>query len=118
MSHVQIEPGACPFCAILDGAASGDIIARDDARGFALIRSIHPESAIHWLAVPIQHVESTEVMELQEGKRFLDLFEFAVTQAKAHREERPELYRGFTIKMHFGSFETVPHAKLHILAAE
>jgi histidine triad (HIT) family protein len=118
MSQPHVENSDCPFCEILRGEAPGDVIARDDEKGFALIRSIHPESVIHWLAVPIEHIESTEVMESGDGKRFLDLFEFAVTQAKAHREERPELYRGFSIKMHFGSFETVPHAKLHVLAAE
>jgi diadenosine tetraphosphate (Ap4A) HIT family hydrolase len=118
MTQGTTESIDCPFCEILRGDAPGDVIARDDERGFALIRSIHPESVIHWLAVPVEHIESTEVMENNDGKRFLELFEFAVAQAKANREERPELYRGFSIKMHFGSFETVPHAKLHVLAAE
>lgn len=118
MSSVQPDAADCPFCAILRGDAPGEVLARDEARGFALITSIHPESTVHWLAVPVEHVDSTEVMEKDQSKRFLELFEFAVTQAKFHREERPELYRGFTIKMHFGSYETVPHAKLHVLAAE
>lgn len=108
----------CPFCEILRGSAPGDIIARDEEHGFALIRSLHPESGVHWLAVPVEHIDSTEAMQNDQGKRFLDLFEFAIAQTKAHREERPELYRGFTIKMHFGSFETIPHAKLHVLASE
>ena len=53
----------CPFCSILRGEAPGTIIARDDEKGFALIRSIHPESIVHWLAIPTSHIDSTEVME-------------------------------------------------------
>jgi len=30
----------------------------------------------------------------------------------------PHLEKGFTLKTHFGSFETVPHPKIHILAVE
>jgi histidine triad (HIT) family protein len=114
---MSIEP-ACPFCAILNGSASGTVIARDEEKGFALIQSIHPESVIHWLAVPVEHVESTEAMEHTQGDRFLQLIEFAIDQAKLRREELPQLYRGFTLKMHFGSYETVPHAKLHLVATE
>ena len=108
----------CPFCDILNGDAPGTVIARDDTKGFALIKSIHPESVVHWLAIPTEHVGSTEDYEHKEGKRFLELFEFAIAQAKAMREDEPLLYKGFTVKMHFGSFETIHHAKLHVLATE
>ncbi len=108
----------CPFCAILNGQMPGTIIARDDEKGMALIRSIHPESVVHWLAVPIEHVSSTESLEHENGRRFLDLIDFAVAQVRAHREEMPLLYKGFSIKMHFGSYESIPHAKLHVLGAE
>lgn len=108
----------CPFCAILAGSGPGTVIARDDERGFALIQSIHPESSVHWLAVPLEHVPGTETLEQESGKRFLELIEFAISQVRAHRDDIPQLYRGFTIKMHFGSYETVEHAKLHVLAAE
>lgn len=108
----------CPFCAILAGTSPGTVIARDDARGFALIQSIHPESIVHWLAVPLEHVAGTETLEHESGKRFLELMEFACEQVRAHRDDVPQLYRGFTIKMHFGSYETIEHAKLHVLAAE
>lgn len=110
--------GDCPFCGILAGSEVGTVIARDDERGFALIQSIHPESAVHWLAVPVEHVAGTEALEKDNGRRFLELMEFAVNEVRARREEQPYLYRGFTIKMHFGSFETIEHAKLHVLAAE
>lgn len=116
MAASSSEP--CPFCDILNGAAPGDVIARDEKNGFALIQSIHPESVVHWLAIPTEHVESTEALEAAEGRKFLELFEFAVREAKARRDDIPQLYKGFTIKMHFGSFESVPHAKLHVLAAE
>lgn len=113
-----IPQETCPFCDILSGVAPGEVIARDEKQGFALIQSIHPESVVHWLAIPTEHVVSTEAMEQSEAHRFLQLFEFAVNEAKARREEIPALYKGFTIKMHFGSYESVPHAKLHVLAAE
>lgn len=108
----------CPFCAILNGLAPGTVIARDDARGFALIQSIHPESNIHWLAIPVDHVAGTETLGALEGARFLSLMQFAVDEVRARRDEYPQLHRGFSIKLHFGSFETLEHAKLHVLAAE
>jgi histidine triad (HIT) family protein len=111
------EPG-CPFCGILAGTEAGTIIARDEARRFALIQSIHPESNVHWMAIPYEHVPGTETMENADGKRFLDLMNFAISEVRARRDEYPQLYRGFSIKMHFGSFETIEHAKIHVLAAE
>lgn len=111
---------ACPFCAILSGEEPGTIIARDDDRRFAIIKSIHPESVVHWLAVPFEHEASTEAFEGVNGRRFIELFEWAVEQAKAPAalEQEPRLIQGFTLKTHFGSFESVPHPKIHILAVE
>ncbi len=109
---------ACPFCGILQGTEPGTIIARDETQGFAIIQSIHPESVVHWLAVPYEHVDSTETFETQQGRRFAQLFEYAVATAKAAALDYPHLERGFTLKTHIGSFETVPHAKIHILAVE
>lgn len=108
----------CPFCGILKGEEPGTIIARDDKKGFAIIKSIHPESVVHWLAVPFEHVDSTEEFEKGNEKRFVELFEWAVVQAKKSTEKDPSLEKGFTLKTHFGSFETVGHAKIHILATE
>lgn len=108
----------CPFCGILKGEEPGTVIARDDARGFAIIQSIHPESVVHWLAVPFEHVDSTEEFEKHNERRFVELFEWAVAQTKRQVLEVPALEKGFTLKTHFGSFETVPHAKIHILAME
>ncbi len=109
---------ACPFCSILSGEAPGTIIARDNEKGFALIRSIHPESVVHWLAIPVQHVDSTEVMEREDGRGLLDLLEFAIAEVRSRVDEMPQFTAGFTVKMHFGSYESIPHAKLHVLAAE
>jgi diadenosine tetraphosphate (Ap4A) HIT family hydrolase len=114
-SHTTVD---CPFCAILRGDAPGEVYARDNNHGFALIQSIHPESEVHWLAVPLEHVASTEELEMMNRDRFLELVEFAVKQARALSDQHPRLEAGFTVKMHFGAFETVPHAKLHVLAVE
>ena len=114
-SHTTVD---CPFCAVLRGDAPGTVHARDDAQGFALIQSIHPESEVHWLAVPLEHVASTEELELLNRDRFLELVDFAVKQARTLAADHPRLQGGFTVKMHFGAFETVPHAKLHVLAVE
>lgn len=109
---------SCPFCGILAGVEPGTIIARDDARQFAIIKSIHPESVVHWLAVPFEHMESTEAYETSQSARFIALFEWAVDQAKQLMVDEPYLEKGFTLKTHFGSFETIPHPKIHILAME
>jgi len=108
----------CPFCGILDGTEPGTVIARNEAKRFAIIKSIHPESVVHWLAIPFEHMESTETYEDMHASRFIELFEWAVTQTKQLVSDEPHLERGFTLKTHFGSFETVPHPKIHILAVE
>ncbi len=108
----------CPFCGILRGEEPGTVITRDDEKGFVIIKSIHPESVVHWLAMPVEHVDSTEAFEHDNEQRFVELFEWAVVQTKKHVEKEPCLERGFTLKTHFGSFETIPHAKIHILAME
>jgi len=108
----------CPFCAILKGEEPGKIIARDDERKFALIQSLHPGSVVHWLAIPYEHVASTEELEHTDRERFLGLIEFAMEQTRKAAAKNPELVRGFTLKIHFGSYETVSHAKVHVVASE
>lgn len=107
-----------PFAAILRGEADGVIIARDDEQRFAIIESMEPEAALHWLAVPYEAGRSTEQLQRSDPQRFVDLVEFAIAKTRSHAEDFPELAQGFSIKIHFGAFETVPHAKLHILSTE
>lgn len=109
---------SCPFCGILSGVEPGTVIARDDAKRFAIIKSIHPESVVHWLAIPFEHADSTEIYEAANKHRFIDLLEWSIEQAKLLMTDEPHLERGFTLKTHFGSFETIPHPKIHILAVE
>ncbi|MCP4359553.1 MAG: hypothetical protein GY796_16205 [Chloroflexi bacterium] len=107
-----------PFVAILNGEALDEVIAQDEEKKFALIKALHPEGAIHLLAIPYEPIPSIEELEQKNRGRFLDLIEFAITQTRNLMEEYPLLQRGFTIKFHFGGYETVPHAKLHILSVE
>lgn len=116
MSNMSDEES--PFVAILAGEASGDVLARDEAKRFALVKSMHPEGAIHWLAIPYEPIASIEELEKTDRARFLELMEFAITQTQALAAQYPLLERGFTIKFHFGGYETVPHAKLHVLSVE
>lgn len=116
MSHTNIEDS--PFVAILAGEEPDAILARDDTKHFALVKSLHPEGAIHWLAIPYEPIASIEELEKTNKARFLELVEFAITQTQALAEQYPLLERGFTIKFHFGGYETVPHAKLHVLSVE
>ncbi len=107
-----------PFVAIITGEQPGEILARDDEKQFALVKSLHPEGAIHWLAIPYEPIPSIEELEKNDRARFLELVEFAITHTQALAESYPLLQRGFTIKFHFGGYETVAHAKLHILSVE
>lgn len=107
-----------PFTAILRGEEQGTIIARDDEQRLAIIASLEPEAAVHWLAVPFEAGYSTEEMWHANGERFLALLNFAISETKSRVDDYPELANGFTIKFHCGSYETVPHAKLHILSTE
>jgi histidine triad (HIT) family protein len=107
-----------PFEAILRNDKYGEIITRDDAKRFAIISSMEPEAAIHWLAIPFESGVSTEEMKRDDSSRFLDLVAYALSETRALADNYPALTNGFTIKFHVGSFETVTHPKLHILSAE
>jgi histidine triad (HIT) family protein len=110
--------GTCPFCAILAGTEPAAFIARDDGRGLALIQSRHPESSIHWLAIPSEHHDRNSELQSSNPDRMSELLNFAVNQARARAPEFPALASGFTVKIHFGAYETTPHAKLHLVAVE
>ena len=107
-----------PFAAVLRGDAPGTIIARDEEKQFAIIASLEPEAAVHWLAMPFESGQSTEALEHSDRERFLQLVDYAINETKARVGEHPELSVGFTIKFHLGGYETIPHAKLHILSIE
>ncbi|WP_374686795.1 hypothetical protein [Promineifilum sp.] len=107
-----------PFVGILRGEEPGTVIARDDEKRFAIIASLEPEAAIHWIAVPFESGQSTEAMEHNDGERFVQLLNYAIDETKMRIPEHPELTAGFTIKFHIGGYETIPHAKLHILSVE
>lgn len=107
-----------PFSAILQGQEPGTIIARDNDQRFAIIASAEPEAAIHWLAIPFESGFSTTDMRNTQGERFLALLDYALNETRVRVKDYPELANGFTIKFHCGAYETVPHAKFHILSIE
>lgn len=107
-----------PFADIINGKQPGKIIVQDNDKRLALIECIEPEAAIHWLAVPFEYGFGTEELEQRNQQRFLDLVDFAIVQTKALTPDFPLLENGFSVKFHIGSYETVPHAKLHILSTE
>ncbi len=107
-----------PFSDIITGEQPGKIIHKDEERNFALIENIHPEAAVHWLAVTFEGSRSTEDLKTDDRERFLDLIDYAIETTKAQVEAFPILQNGFSIKIHCGAFETIPHAKLHVLSAE
>jgi len=106
------------FAAIISGEIPGNIIVHDDEKRVALIECIEPEAAVHWLAVPYEDGYGTEEMERDHKEKFMELIDFAIKQTKALTPEFPVLDNGFSVKFHVGSFETIPHAKLHILSIE
>ncbi|MCP4427135.1 MAG: hypothetical protein GY803_21825 [Chloroflexi bacterium] len=114
----MVQTNECTFCAILNGQEPGNIIHRDDVKKFALVENIHPEGAIHWLAVPYEHFESIETLGQMDRNRLSQLMDFAMTETKAQTADFPQLNNGFTVKLHCGPFETLSHAKLHILSTE
>ena len=68
--------------------------------------------------MPYEYDYGIEEMKQQDRNRFLDLVDYAIAQTRVLSEEYPQLNNGFTVKFHIGSFETIPHAKLHILSTE
>ena len=113
MQHID-----SPFAAILRGEEPGTVIARDDAKRFAIIASHEPEADVHWLAVPFEAGQTTEQMEANDRERFLALVDYAISQTRALTSDYPALENGFTLKFHLGAYETIDHAKLHILSIE
>lgn len=107
-----------PFSAILRGEEEGAVIARDDVQRFAIIASLEPEAAVHWLAVPFESGYSTSEMKEMHSDRFMALLDYALAETRARIAEYPVLENGFTIKFHCGAYETIPHAKFHILSIE
>ncbi len=112
------EPNGSPFTGILRGDEKGTIIARDDEQQFAIVTSLEPEAAVHWLAIPFESGFSTDEMRDAQGGRFMALLHFAIAETNSRVREYPVLENGFTIKFHCGAYETVPHAKFHILSIE
>ena len=108
----------CEFCAIINGESPAKVVCQDEDAKMALIQSLHPEGAIHWLAMPYEHVDSIEALTQANPPRFQELMDFALAATKQQTEDYPALNNGFTVKMHIGPFETVHHAKLHILSVE
>lgn len=113
-----MSDGKSLFAAIIGGEEPGNVIVKDNQKKIAIIESFEPEAAVHWLAIPFEQGFGTEEMERENKERFLELVDFAITQTKRLAAEYPILENGFTIKFHIGSFETITHAKLHILSAE
>lgn len=107
-----------PFNDIIKGKQPGKIIHKDENKNFALIETLHPEAAIHWLALTFENTGTTEELKQDDRERFLDLIDYAIETTKAQVENYPLLQQGFSIKFHCGAFETIPHPKLHILSAE
>ncbi|MCA9868280.1 MAG: hypothetical protein KC410_17475 [Anaerolineales bacterium] len=112
------ELSESPFTGILRGDEKGTVVARDDAQQFAIVASREPEAAVHWLAIPFESGFSTEEMRVAQGDRFMALLDFAIAETRSRIEEYPVLENGFTIKFHCGAYETIPHAKFHILSIE
>lgn len=108
----------CLFCAIVNGNEPASLIYKDDEARLALIRSLHPEGAIHWLAIPYEHVDRIETLTQENQTRFQELISFALDATRKQVDDFPQLHNGFTVKMHIGPFETINHAKLHILSVE
>ena len=106
-----------PFIDIIKGVKPGNIIHKDDEKRFALIETIHPEAAVHWMAITYEE-GTTEALKQENRERFLELIDYAIDMTNAQIEDYPILEQGFTIKFHWGAFETIEHPKLHILSSE
>lgn len=106
-----------PFVDIIKGVEPGNIIHKDDDQGFALIESKHPEAGVHWIAITYEE-GTTEALKQGNRERFLDLIDYAINATKAQVEDYPILEQGFTVKFHWGAFETIEHPKLHVLSSE
>lgn len=103
------------FTQILNGEEPGVVLLRDDDARIAIIQNMFPEAALHWLVVPYEPIPSIEALA---PERLLELIAFAIRRTPDLMPDFPDLQRGFSIKFHVGAYQTVPHAKLHVLGTE
>ena len=69
--------------------------------GFAIIQNIHPEGAIHWMAVSVEYIDRSD--DSGESGTFAELVQFAIAEAHAH-EKVSQLGYGFWSRFHFGAY--------------
>lgn len=107
-----------PLVQVALGMMPGEVIVADKEAGFAIIKSLEQEAAVHWLAFPFESYASLDEMRTTAPERFLQLFAFVQEQVECLKLHYPLLEHGYTVKFHCGAYETVAHAKLHILSTE
>ncbi len=107
-----------PLVQVALGMMPGEAIVVEKETGFAIIKSLEQEAAVHWLAFPFEPYASLDEMRVNAPERFLQLFAFVREQIERLKPHYPLLEHGYTVKFHGGAYETVPHAKLHILSTE
>ena len=101
----------CLFCRIVAGEVPADVVAESDrARAF---RDIAPQSPVHVLVVPKQHVTSADHFDASHGALVSDLVRLAqeVADLTSVRDS------GYRLVMNVGADAqmTVPHLHLHVL---
>ena len=101
---------ACIFCKIVDGSIPSEAVYKDDkCYAFA---DLHPQSPVHVLVVPKEHLDSVHVAGQQHEALLGHLMAVAAEIARSKG-----LTRGYRIVTNVGEEggQTVDHLHLHLL---
>lgn len=101
----------CLFCKIIQGDIPADIVYRDEQA--TAFRDIHPVAPAHILIVPNQHIDSVNMLRVDDEPLIGHLF----TAAKTIAANEGVADGGYRLVMNTGAGagQTVFHLHLHLL---
>jgi len=105
---------SCIFCKIVSNEAKATIVYRDEQA--TAFRDIHPVAPTHILIVPNRHIESVNVVEIEDEKLLGHLITIARILAKEEEIEQS----GYRLITNTGvdSGQAVFHLHLHLIGGQ
>jgi histidine triad (HIT) family protein len=112
MELKQPSEPACPFCRIVRGEASADVLHRDEM--VLAFRDRHPVAPTHILIIPIRHL--TSLQELGDSQA--GLLDHIVAVARQLADQEGVSAAGYRLVINTGADagQSVFHMHMHMLA--
>jgi len=101
----------CIFCQIIRDKIPSEIVFRD--KKFIVFKDIHPKAEIHFLIVPVRHIESVDVLKKTDKALAGEMILLA--QALAKKFKIQGRYK-LVFNVGRGGGQLVEHIHLHLLS--